>query len=286
MANLKGSSFEKQIKDASIRLNAKYTKRHNTNSSLTHSNALETKRNMYLNDFKEFLEESNQTGKLNNLLTPDNVRDFLNDRLSSLSAKSSLDYSTGFNSLLCGLEQKNITIDKDTKDTLNTFTKAFREDFNNVKNDFKTDRAIADKDTFLSDLKDKRESSYIVASLQLEAGFRVSEAIEVVNNPNKYIKDNGISGVIGKGGQEYNIKEISTSLVNSISRLDSNINYSTYQKDLKELDISSHDCRITYALDTFRELEQKVSKEEALKTVSQELNHFRTSITSYYLKRA
>jgi len=288
MANLKGSSFEKQIKDASIRLNAKHTKRHNTNSSLTHSNALETKRNMYLNDFKEFLEEKNESGKLNNLLTPDNVRDFLNDRLEDKSAKTSLDYTTGFNSLLNGLEQKNITIDKDTKDTLNSFTKAFREDFNNVKGDFKTDRAIVDKDTFLSNLRDIRESSYVVASVQLTTGLRVNEVIEVVNNPDKYIKDNEIVGVVGKGGQEYQVKEISTSLANKIEKLDKSVNYSTYQSDLKDLDndMTSHDLRITYAQELFKELEQKVSKEEALKEVSKELNHHRISITSYYLSRA
>jgi len=288
MANLKGANFNQQIRDANIRLNAKNTKRHNTTSNRTHSNALETKRKMYLKDFANFLEKNNEIGKLNKLLTADNVEEFLEDRLEDKSAKTKVDYSSGFHSMLEGLEQKNISINKEAKDTINTLYKGFKEDFNSVKNDFKTNRAIKDKDSFLSDLRDKRYSSYVVASVQLEAGFRVNEAIEVVNNLDKYLKNNEISGVVGKGGQEYQVKEISNNLVNKIEKLDKSVNYSTYQSDLKSLnnDMTSHDLRITYAKELFNELEQRISKSEALKEVSQQLNHHRESITSYYLSRA
>jgi len=288
MANLKGANFNQQIRDANIRLNAKHNKRHNTTSNRTHSNAVETKRKMYLNDFASFLEEKNESGKLNKLLTASNVEEFLNERLEDKSAKTKVDYASGFHSLLTGLEQKNISINKEVKGTINTLYKGFKEDFNSVRNDFKTNRAIVDKDSFLSDLKDKRYSSYVVASLQLATGLRINEAIEVANNLDKYLKDNEIVGVVGKGGQEYNSKEISNNLVNKIEKLDKSVNYSTYQSDLKSLDndMTSHDLRITYAQELFEVLEQRVSKEEALQTVSKELNHHRISITSYYLKRA
>jgi len=288
MSNLSGSDFTKQVKNASIRLDRRGTggRFNKDNSNLTYSNELKIKRDMYLNDFKGFLEEKNEKGKLNTLLTPTNVQEFLENRLSNLSANSKLDYSSGFSSLLSGLEQTKVTIPANTKDTINSFTKSFREDFNNVKSDFKKDRAIKDKDSFLSELRDKRESSYIIASVQLETGLRVSEAIEVVNNLDKYLDNNILNNIVGKGGQEYNTKEISYNLINDIEKLDKNVSYSTYQGDLKSLDTTSHDLRITYALDTFNELEQKVGRSEALQTVSEELNHHRSDITTYYLNRA
>lgn len=48
MANLKGSNFEKQIRDANFRLAAFGEKRHGTNSHLTHSDSLRVKRDSYL----------------------------------------------------------------------------------------------------------------------------------------------------------------------------------------------------------------------------------------------
>ena len=57
MGNLRGSTFEKQIKNAMHRLDARGTKRYGTNSRLTHSNALYSKREMYLKDFAKFAEK-------------------------------------------------------------------------------------------------------------------------------------------------------------------------------------------------------------------------------------
>ena len=89
MANLKGSTFEKQIKNALIRLDARGQKRYGTASRLTHSNALMKKREMYLKDFANYLSNNKgiQEGKLNNYFKEEYISDFLNERLSELLPK-------------------------------------------------------------------------------------------------------------------------------------------------------------------------------------------------------
>ena len=54
MGNLKGGSFDKQIRNALIRLDARGQGRYKTDSRKTHSNALAKKREMYLKDFARF----------------------------------------------------------------------------------------------------------------------------------------------------------------------------------------------------------------------------------------
>ena len=51
MANLKGGSFEKQIRDANFRLDAFGHSRHANNSHKTHSDATRIKRDGYWKDF-------------------------------------------------------------------------------------------------------------------------------------------------------------------------------------------------------------------------------------------
>ena len=290
MANLKGGSFEKQIKNALIRLDARGTKRHGTDSRLTHSNALMKKREMYLRDFANYLENKGiQEGKLNNYFKEEHISDFLNERLSELSPKSALDYTSGFNSMLHGLEQTKVTIDKNVHNVLREYTSDYRAEFNQIKNDYETGRAIEDTNSFISNVQEIRESSSIIAELQLETGLRVSEALEVARNFDNYYnqENNTLEGIIGKGGQEYPIKEISPELAYKLQNLNETPSYSTYYNDLKELDHKPHNLRITYAQETYNQLkEQGYSHKEALKLTSQELNHHRESITLYYLARA
>lgn len=54
MANLKGGSFEKQIKDAFHRLEAFGVGRVDKNDNLTHSDKLAEKREMYLKDISDY----------------------------------------------------------------------------------------------------------------------------------------------------------------------------------------------------------------------------------------
>ncbi len=289
MANLKGGTFAKQIKNALIRLDARGTKRFGTNSRLTHSNALYQKREMYLRDFANYLSNKGiDQGKLNNYFKEDYISEFMNERLSELSPKSALDYTTGFNSMLTGLEQTKVTIDKSVHNVLKEYTADYRAEFNAVKNDFETGRAIQDTNYFLNNLSEIRESSSVIAELQLETGLRVSEALEVARNFQDYYNPQGyLEGIVGKGGQEYDIKPISEELAYKLQNLNETPSYSTYYNDLKELDHKPHDLRITYAQETYNQLkEQGYSYKEALKLTSQELNHHRESITLYYLARA
>ena len=290
MANLKGSTFEKQIKNALIRLNAKGTKRFGTNSRLTHSNALMQKREMYLRDFANYLSSKGiDQGKLNNYFKEEHVSDFLNERLSELNPKTVLDYVTGFNSMLHGLEQTRVSVDQNVHNVLKEYTADYRAEFNQTKDNYETGRAIEDTNSFISNLQEIRESSSIIAELQLETGLRVSEALEVARNFQDYYNsaNSSLEGITGKGGQEYYPKEISPELAYKLSNLEQVPSYSSYYNDLKELDHKPHDLRITYAQETYNQLkEQGYSHKEALKLTSQELNHHRESITLYYLARA
>ena len=110
MANLKGGTFEKQLKDAFHRLEAFGVSRVGKNDNLTHSDKLAEKREMYLKDVTNFFKSQNLTDKLNTLFTKENLDRFFNQRLENLSAKTQENYLRGFSSMLQGLEQKNIYI--------------------------------------------------------------------------------------------------------------------------------------------------------------------------------
>ncbi len=289
MANLRGSDFQKQIKNALIRLDARGQKRYGTGSHKTHSHALYKKRKMQLREYAQFAENKGLQGKLNTHFTPQNVQEFLDERLANLSPKSALNYVTTFNSMLKGLEQTSITINPEVKEILREYTQDYRNEFNQVKDNYETGRAIQNTQNFLNNLSEIRESSSIVAELQLQTGLRASEALEVAKNFNDYYnpQNSALEGVIGKGGQEYYTKEISDNLAYRLSNLQQIPSYSSYYKDLKTLDQKPHNLRISYAVNTYQNLkEQGYSHKKALKSTSRELNHHRESITIYYLKRA
>ena len=289
MGNLKGGTFERQIQNALSRLDARGTKRHATDSKKTHSNALYTKRAMYLKDFAKFAQERGLEGKLNTHFTQQHINEFMNERLSELSPKSALDYVTGLNSMLHGLEQTKVNIDKSVHNVLQEYTQDYRAEFNVVKNDFETGRAINDTNYFLNNLSEIRESSATIAQLQLETGLRVSEALEVARNFQDYYNSQTceLAGIVGKGGQEYDIKPISEELAYKFNNLEQVPSYSSYYNDLKELGHKPHDLRVTFAKSYYEELKQNgYSHKEALQITSKELNHHREAITFYYLSRA
>ena len=290
MANLKGSNFEKQVRNALIRMDQRGVKRHGTGSKLTHSNALYTKRTMYLQNFADFLQQKNITeGKLNTYLTNEYLSEFFDNRLQDLNPKTGLDYITGFHSMLQGLQQTNVTINKNAFSVTREYTQDYRSEFNSVKNSFETGRAVNDIKGFLSDLEKVRESSSIVAELQLETGLRPNEALEVAKNFNDYYqpKNSEIMGVVGKGGQEYQPKIISEELAEKLSNLEKVPSYSSYYKDLKELGEKPHNLRVTFAKNHYEELKKEgYSHSEALKKTSEQMNHHREAITNYYLARA
>jgi len=291
MANLRGGTFEKQIKDAFHRLVAFGETRHLQEDNLTHSIALADKREMYLRDFKEYLEQKGiHDGKINTYMTQETIKDFLEQRVGDLNPKTALDYTTGFNSLLKGLEQANITIPANPSkiDFLQDFRSTFRSELKELE--IESGRYIHNLAEKLQELKELRFESYAIARLQAETGLRVSEALEVVKNFDKYYNQHTgtIEGVVGKGNHVYAPKEISYHLANDIQKMDHIPHYNTYRNDLKQVDIErTHDFRVTYAKDLLEQkIEQGKSYQEALKEVSQEINHHRPSMTEYYLARA
>ena len=291
MANLKGGSFEKQIKDAFHRTLRFGEGRHMKDDHFTHSLALAEKREIYLRDFKEYLEQKGLTeGKINQYMNQNTIRDFIESRVSHLSPKSALDYTTGFNSLLKGLEQANITIpaSPSQNDFLKDFRKVFREEMKQLE--IESGRYIQNVEQKLDALREIRYESYIIAKIQHETGFRVNEAMEVAKNFSNYYNSqtNTLDGVIGKGNHQYAPKPINYQLAKEIQKIEHIPHYNTYNKDLKEVGVNrSHDFRVTYAKDLLKErIEERKEYKEALKEVSQEINHHRPEMTEYYLKRA
>ena len=285
MANLKGGSFEKQIKDAFHRLEAFGVGRVDKNDNLTHSDKLAEKREMYLKDISDYFTSQNLNDKLNTLLTKDNLDKFFNQRLEDLSTKTQENYLRGFSSMLKGLEQQNINIPVHLED------KDFFDDkVKGIKDQAETiieNRYIDNVKDIIKNLYEDRTISGLIAQTQYELSIRQAEAFELIKNPNKYIENGRVENLIGKGNHSYDSKEISfeleQKLLNNQKQL---ISKSTYYEDLKKYNISSHDFRFTSARDKFEEkINSGISEKEAKLQISSELNHKREEITDYYLNR-
>ena len=285
MANLKGGSFEKQIKDAFHRLEAFGVGRVGKNDNLTHSDKLAEKREMYLKDITSFFKSQNLNDKLNTLFTKQNLDNFFNERLKNLSSKTSENYLRGFSSMIKGLEQQNIYIPLHLED------KSFFDDrvkiVKSEANIIIENRYIENVNNVIKNLYENRAISGLIAQTQYELSIRQSEAFELVKNPNKYLDNGYIVDLVGKGNHKYMAKEISFELEQKLLNNSYDlIDKSTYYNDLQEYDISSHDFRFTSARDKFEDmLKNGISEKEAKVKVSQELNHKREAITDYYLRR-
>ena len=285
MANLKGGSFEKQIKDAFHRLEAFGVGRVDKNDNLTHSDKLAEKREMYLKDISDYFTSQNLNDKLNTLLTKDNLDKFFNQRLEDLSTKTQENYLRGFSSMLKGLEQQNIYIPVhlQDKDFFNDKVKALKDQAETIIEN----RYIDNVKDVIKNLYEDRTISGLIAQTQYELSIRQAEAFELIKNPNKYIENGRVENLIGKGNHSYDSKEISfeleQKLLNNQKQL---ISKSTYYEDLKKYNISSHDFRFTSARDKFEEkINSGISEKEAKLQISSELNHKREEITDYYLNR-
>ncbi len=284
MANLKGKSFDQQLKNAKIRLESRGQSRNNRVDHQTHSNALADKRDKYLSDFSNYIKSSQEeTGKLNQYMTNNIVKDFLKKRTDGLSSKTTADYTRGFSALIDGLKANKVNISVE-KDIFNKFVSRVKSEAK-VDPIIKQNRNIKNLDTVIEKLSQKNQGFETVAEVQSELGIRVSEALELVSNPSYYIaKDYSVNNLTGKGGFVYSQKQISSELVKSIGA-GIDIRYSSYQAALKEQNITSHDLRYTYVKNRMSTLLNTKSYKEALKIVSEEINHHRSSITEYYLSQ-
>jgi len=287
MANLKGSRFDKQIRDARIRMDARHTSRHTQKEKhLAHSHAVLKQREAMLRDFAKHLQEKGITeGKLNNLMTDENLQSFFKSRTMNLSASSAETYISGFNGMLKGLKSANISIDADHDKIAKEFTKDLQREIKN--REITTGRYISNSE-YLAGLQKLSPHICATTRLQYEYGFRSSEAVKIANNPSKYIKNDKIVGVVGKGKRIYKPKRIDSKLKEQLQQNTKRISINAYQKAVKSaMGHRAHDLRLSYAKNKIDSLvkigENKIT---AMRSVAEELNHSRLEISRYYLARA
>lgn len=289
MANLKGSTFDKQIRNALMRMEKFGVSRHNTESKGIHSEAVFKKREQILNEFSKWSNNNNLEGKLNTLMTNENIKNFLNHKLENLQATSAENFCRNFSATVDCLRDNNITVSVDKT----VFNEKVLEAKNNDNTVVRMNRAVENPNAVINNLYAKHYHSGVMADTQLELGFRISEAAVLTTNLDKYLDrdTNTISGVIGKGGQKYMPKQISQELIAKIEAIDKHISKSTYMADLKEERITSHDFRYSFCRNSyFEKLENSsisnLSHKEILQAVSKEMNHHRSEITNFYLSKA
>lgn len=295
MANLKGSSYSKQIVDAQCRMSA-IGQNKSLGDSNSHSLKVQADRLNMLNDFANFAKtDLNSSEKLNTLMTSENVNSFLQFRTENLAASSTETYARAFSSMTKSLNDNNIATSVDKE----IFNHVVNEAKLNDTSSIRTDRAINDLNGLYGRLGDRHESSAITAELMAEQGFRISEAVEVVNNLEDHLnRDNGeVSGVFGKTGKEYQIKTLSPQIIAKIDNLEKTYSKSTFEKDLQAIGEKSHDLRYTWAKNEFERISSDKNNssdretslnayKDTLKEVSEGLNHRRKDITTQYLSRA
>lgn len=288
MANLKGSTFKKQIRDALIRLDARGTKRTGEArfDGLTHSNAVLEKRKQLFQDFSQYLSREGYTGKLNILMTAETISQFLKERIEIMALSTIENYIANFSALIKGLRLKNITIpEKINEEFFQRLKDALGRPDPKI---YKTGRYM-DKNTVQTMLDKLPHRSRVVAFLQYELCFRASEALLIANNPEKYLSpDLILSGVKGKGGQVYPDKAINLCTAELI-RSSVPISRSTYYRDQRKAlqgKNRPHDLRLSHICDLYDTLRDTGEPHElAMLKASKASNHHRSSITGGYQAR-
>ena len=290
MANLRGGSIDKQIKDAWHRLERYGEGRHGRDDHGTHSVETGKKREMYLRDFARYVEREGISGKLNQAMGDREVMErFLKDRIEDLGRKSAVDYVAGWSSMVQGLREANVTVAKGADKAIEAVREAAKEI---PKAEVRVGRAVAAPDAVVAKLGEIRPGSGLVAQIQRETGFRTSEAYKLAREPEKYLRGETVQGMIGKGNHVYDPKPVSPELAEALRSRDFDLpKPETYAKDLREATgdpaARPHDWRYTYARERMEaKLAGGTSYEQALREVSRELNHHRGDMTEYYLARA
>ena len=290
MANLRGGTYEKQVKNAFHRLAAFGEKRYGNDDHLTHSNGLAIKREMFLNDFKTFVEKESFSAKLNQLMGNETVMNhFFEERLGKVSRSTAENYLRGFSSMITGLREKNVTISETIdKAFFDTKVKWAKEHLPKTTKD--EGRAIENSQKVISDLYERNFVSGVIAEVLDTLGIRIAEAYALISNPSLYIRDGEVIGLVGKGNHIYIPKTISASLTDKITRVEKLPAENTFRRHLKMVTDGKHvphDFRFTVANRLFHQkLSEGIPYQQATKEVSIELNHSREEMTHYYLSRA
>jgi hypothetical protein len=284
VANLKGSTFDKQARDIFFRLKAFGVKRHNNNQNKTHSIALNEKRKEIISSFVKYANNHNLKGKLNSHFTKEHVKQFLNQRTHNLSNSTKENYIRAFSSMIQGLKKSNIDIPVN-KTIFNSMVKNIKT---NSNTNIITNRAIVNVENKIKDISKINYTSGVIAQVQNELGIRITEAFKIVKNLDKYLNPikSTINNLIGKGNHIYKAKSISPKLILKIQNIDKMISKRTYQNHLSKVNVKSHDFIYTYAKRLFNEkIARGEDYKQILKDISKELNHSRAEMTNFYLNR-
>ncbi|MEZ0337770.1 MAG: hypothetical protein ABWK02_06155 [Aquificaceae bacterium] len=255
---------------------------------MTHSNALYKDREAVLRDFAKFASEKELDGKLNQLMTAENIRDFLSERTVNLAASTAETYARTLSGLIQGLESTQVNIPNGAKDAVDSFVRSIDH-----PSDIRDGRYITQEDRaqIVERLEKISEASAVVARIQIETGLRTAEAIRVAENPERYLRENHLEGVVGKGGQEYRALPISQGLAQTLEVKDYKpVSVSTYSRDFREARLENeipHDLRLSHIVDQYNSLvESGVSHSDAARETAEAHNHHREEITEHYLKGA
>lgn len=289
MAQLKGGTFDKQIRDANFRLAAFGKQRNGMNSNKTHSDSTRIKRDGYISDFKKYAQENELDGKLNQLMNEENMTAMLNERLDGLSFSTQEDYIRGWSGMVQGLQGTNVDINLHMP-YFNALVAEYKEDAIERGESIGEPKSVTTPFHPTYVMGELSEPLSVVAQLQYETGIRVSEAYNVINDLEKHLNDLKLLNIVGKGGQKYQAKIISLELKLMLLKLkENNVTLpvqSTYYRNLQNFGMSSHDIRAFYSLELYNtKIESGLSHYESCLFVSKEINHHRVQITEYYLAK-
>lgn len=289
MANLKGADFLQQIRDAKIRLDARGIKRYgeNRNSALAHSHRILENRVQILKRFAQYLESIGFVGKLNRAITLENMSNFFEQEIVSMSSRSREMFFSSYANLVKGLRSKNITINVDVN--FEFFQRCKDKYFGRPDDqEYQVDRYINPE--HYNEMEQKiAPRSRLVFHLQYNYGFRSSEAVKIGKNIEQYVKNDVVTGVRGKGGQVYPDKIVKEHTYKLFEENGKGISLKQYLSDKNGVLIKNrpHDLRLSFAVNLFRSLVLNgVSENEAHLIVSKEMNHHRKYMSIYYLDRA
>lgn len=184
--------------------------------------------------------------------------------------------------MLKGLEENNIKINTDYE-KLDDLVKEIKSNPISYRTE-DVHKAISNPIATIDRIFSRNEGSGLLSEIQYNLGLRYSEAKELLQNSEIYIRNFKVEHLKGKGNHEYRLKEITRELANKILGFKGRIpSLATYNKHIKctagNEDKSSHSFRYSY-------VEKSNNLGLSHKYISKEINHHRLEITRYYLQRA
>ena len=289
--NLKGKHFHQQISNIINRtLNLGQSKRESEKQNQIHSiNTLKFRQRL-LNEFKTYLENQNiTTGKMNQYLNEEHLTGFIYQRTNNLTYESSKTIISGMSGIITSLKETNVYIDlsSDFFTQIKNEIKDIKYTYQSSKN---THKSFLNVDSVIDTLYEKKQSYGVLGEILRESGLRYKEGLNLLQQPDKYIQDNKIIGMVGKSGKIYQDKSISNSLIEkiySLSKSDKKINHKSFCSSISSVEMgrTPHSFRYQFVKEKYNQLTTcGLSHNETMGIISSELNHHRNT-SPYYLNK-